>query len=989
MPTSFRETFRNSSCADCAGVAGGKRVHGQRGFGRRGWRLLGWAWLLTGFLAWPVDAFGRSFCVNYAVAPDPADLLAFDLCILDPQTKADLQPGHQLGRQYLAYLSVVEVAPGAGYLKELEAAGISLVSDNPQWKSRCVDLLHPHWAQFVSQKLAAPALAKGFDGLFLDTVDAWQRLAQLHPDKKSEYAQALVALVKKLRADFPGKELVVNRGFDLLGDLQGSVDGVLMESVFRTFDPAGNYVPTRGEDNQALLGKIRDIRRSGLPVYVVDYLPRGNPGLAEAIVDQIRRAGAEPFLTTKELNGVLVAPVTREARRVLVIYGSVLAESEVAEKFAADSFTAERLQMPLEWLGYEVEYLNVGKVSPPAIMDERFCGVIFDVETQLPYGGEAWYVDWILEQKRRGLKVLFTGQYPFQQDVQRARLLKNLGLWGTFAQVPKPERVELKRVNRDLMSYEATLTAHPAEIEDSRAPEGAQIDVSVECTDEAANKLLFDAVFTCDWGGALMEPYATFQASAEDQASLFDPFKFLHRIFPSGKFPAPDTSTRDGRRIFYSHIDGDGFCGVTPYAGKAICGAIIRDRILKKYPFPITASLVEASMRGMEIGQEAKEVPMYEEVARSCFALPNVQAASHSFSHPYVWIDHDDEFIPLYESRGLELKPEVRYDVEKPDMNREIRGSIEYIQKLCPPGKKVDLMLWSGNCRPSPEALRLCQTLGVENMNGGNTVISKRHPFVSNISPRIMQWDGELQIHAANQNEFVYTKNWTGPFFGGFANVIETFKETEEPRRLKAVNIYYHFYSAATLGAMKALEKVHDWCLDQPLHSMTAVDYARLVRDSYQTRVYRQGAKSWLLVNQGHQRTFRLDTSAGVPDLTTSDGIVGYTQYKNWTFVHTGGNAVSRLVLAESPPRHLHLESSQGEITWRELGPARATFSVQELRPRHETILAGLEPGRSWQVRINGQATLQNADDAGRLILQLSGNAEVTVEPQSAEANAR
>ncbi len=923
----------------------------------------------------------RSFQVNYHHEPDPGDLFAFEMSILQPDAKLDLAPAHAMGRKFLAYVSLVEVSKNATYLDKLKAAGIPLREANPAWDSKCMDVLAPGWAEFMIREIVRPAIEKGFDGFFLDTGDSLSLLAKAAPDKAKAQTAAVVALIKQLRTTFPGKEIVLNRGFALLPELRGSVDGVMIESVFQTFKGKEEYAPVGAEDHQALLQKIAEIKTSGLPVYVVDYVARGQSALAQSVAEQIRKLGAEPFITTKELQGTLLAPITRVARRILVIYGSVLAESEVAEKFAADSFTAERLQMPLEWLGYEVEYVNVGKLSPPAALDDRYAGIIFDVETKLPFGGEAWYVDWILEQKARGLKVLFTGQYPFQQDVQRIRLLQGLKVWGSYAQVPHPEKVELRKVNRDVMNYEATLVPHPAEIEDSRAPEGAQVDVSVACTDEAANKLLFDAIYTCEWGGALLDPYATFQASAEDQASLFDPFKFLQRIFPGGQFPAPDPTTRDGQRIFYSHIDGDGFCGVTGHAGDEICGAIIRDRILKKYPFPITVSLVEASMRGWEIGQDKQDVPHYEAVAKACLALPNVLAASHSFSHPYVWIDHDVEFIPLYENRGLELKPEANYDVERPVMEREVKGSIDYIQGLCPPGKKVELMLWSGNCRPSVEALKLCRELGVENMNGGNTVMSKRHPFLSNVSPRVMPWDGELQIHAANQNEFVYTKNWTGPYYGGFAQVLETFEETEQPRRLKPVNIYYHFYSAVTLGSLRALEKIHDWALSQPLHSLTALEYAKIARDSYGTRIYQTGPAAWTLVNQGHQRTFRLPATAGTPDLAACRGVVGYRVVGEVLYVHTKGDPVSQLVMAQKPTPRLHLESSQGEIQWQELTARKAKFAVQERRPKHTLVLAGSAPEKTWRVTIGGsKASEAKADANGRIALELSGDATVLVE---------
>jgi hypothetical protein len=329
----------------------------------------------------------------------------------------------------------------------------------------------------------------------------------------------------------------------------------------------------------------------------------------------------------------------------------------------------------------------------------------------------------------------------------------------------------------------------------------------------------------------------------------------------------------------------------------------------------------------------------------------------------------------------LELKPEANYNPDKPDLVREIKGSAEYINGLCPPGKKVELMLWSGNCRPGAEAIRICRELGLENMNGGNTVISKRHPFVSNVSPLGIPWGDELQIFAAEQNEFVFTRNWRGPFFGGFRKVIETFELTETPRRIKPVNIYYHFYSSATQGALKALTQVHDWCLAQPLHSLTAVEYTRVARDAFHTAIYEAGKREWLLVNEGNLRTYRMESRLGVPDMEKSRGITGWLVSGNQMYVHTRGDTVSRLVLTDAPRPHLHLESCQGEITWKEMSSKRVRCRIQELRPYHELVLAGAPPDSTWIVSINGREIRKSADAAGRLVIGLAKDAEVYVAP--------
>jgi hypothetical protein len=45
------------------------------------------------------------------------------------------------------------------------------------------------------------------------------------------------------------------------------------------------------------------------------------------------------------------------------------------------------------------------------------------------------------------------------------------------------------------------------------------------------------------------------------------------------------------------------------------------------------------------------------------------------------------------------------------------------------------------------------------------------------------------------QNENVYTNLWISPFWG-YINVIQTFELIENPRRLKSISIYYHFYTS-------------------------------------------------------------------------------------------------------------------------------------------------------------------------------------------------
>jgi hypothetical protein len=87
-------------------------------------------------------------------------------------------------------------------------------------------------------------------------------------------------------------------------------------------------------------------------------------------------------------------------------------------------------------------------------------------------------------------------------------------------------------------------------------------------------------------------------------------------------------------------------------------------------------------------------------------------------------------------------------------------------------------------------------------------------------------------------NENIYTNLWHGPFYG-FERVIETFEMTDAPRRLKAVDIYYHSYSASKQASLKALHKAYQWALRRKLHPVYGSEYIRKVEDFYEFAIGR------------------------------------------------------------------------------------------------------------------------------------------------------
>ena len=933
--------------------------------------------------ATPVKEVSSRLYLNYSAEPHPQDLTVFDCCILDPNAKADLGPGHSLGGTFLAYISLVEVQRGSPAEKLAATNNVPFVGQNAEWGSRLLDITSPGWAPMIVEGIAKPAITKGYDGFFLDTIDSTALLAKQSPKKAAAYQQAVVRLIKDLHARFPKARIVTNRGFDLVNEISSVIDGVLVESVYETFDPATKrYKSVSPKDTEWIEGRIRSVQMTGLPVYAVDYVDPGQNELAKKTAMKLSGLGCVPFVTTHELHGTSLAPLREVPRRILVVFGWDPKFADKPVTWPIDTMTAEHLQTALEWMGYEVEYLDIGKKSLPDSLPSRFAGVILDEFLTLRPDQERSMANWLMRQKDAGIPILFAGDIPFTDDEIKDRLASTFGFTGSLRAVHGVKKPSVATLDGSIMNAETRVEPRSLGFKDVTAPPTAEVFLSIRGEDKLGDPVRFDPVFLAPWGGMWLEPYVVLRASQENKLFYADPFRFLGQWLASAKsFPAPDTTTRDGRRMIYSHIDGDGFASLTHFPGHPTCGEVIRNKILQQYPLPVTVSIVEADTRALLKTLNPDDSPRYENIARTIFALPNVQAASHSFTHPFSW-DPDDTNPGHFDRLNVELNDNEKARYPKIDLEREIKGSIDYInERLLPPGKRVELMLWSGNCRPGARALEICRQLGVENMNGGDTILSRLYPSLSGVAPRMMPWGDEIQIFAANQNEFMYANGFQGPSYGGYADVIDTFQRTNQPRRLKPVNIYYHFYSSTFLSSLRALEKVHDWCMKQPLHPVTALEYAQIARDAFRSKIFAIGPDQWLISNTGRLRTLRVPASAGVPDLARCHGVSGYKTEGDVTYIHTTGRTATELVLTDAnsaPQDQLRLVESSADVTFHELTGRQALFQVSGWSTV-DVAFAGIPPGAMVAVTKNKEAGQVQAAADGTLKLSLPPRSTISL----------
>ncbi len=273
-------------------------------------------------------------------------------------------------------------------------------------------------------------------------------------------------------------------------------------------------------------------------------------------------------------------------------------------------------------------------------------------------------------------------------------------------------------------------------------------------------------------------------------------------------------------------------------------------------------------------------------------------------------------------------------------MEREIFGSIEYINtRLSPnPQKKVKVFLWTGDCIPSSQAIRLTYKAGVYNLNGGYTWINNRENYYSYISPMGLDRDGYFQVYPPVQNENIYTKLWRDYY--GYVRAIETFQITEKPKRLKPIAIYYHMYSGQKVASLKALREVYEYALSQRVNPMFASEYAQRVLEFRNMAIAEDIRNSSLIVrSEGNLKTLRIDDKRLYPNIFESKGVVGFSYINNSLYVSLDNSGDYKIVFGEKEP-DFYLVSSNGQIVESVKEGKNISFKIRSYLPLEYEIHA-------------------------------------------------
>jgi polysaccharide biosynthesis protein PelA len=706
-------------------------------------------------------------------------------------------------------------------------------------------------------------------------------------------------------------------------------------------------------------------------------------------------------------------------REILALYDS---QHEKTPQTTRIHYFAE---MPLNWLGYKITYVDVNGALPDATDLGRYRGILsWFVEPMLRVDR---YLDWLDKATARGTRYVFIAEAaPPVMDAnhpQLTRILGRLGLRPSSQYVNVTHTAKINAINPEMVGFERPIDKA---LPDFRVltiiPDKSTVHLAVRAPARfgGENAAL---IVTNGAGGYLADEYSIyFEPNTDRVRWTANPFLFFKLAFGEERLPVPDVTTKSGRRIYFSHIDGDGWNNVSQVEGfreQQLTSAEVASReLIGKFPdLPVSIGVIVGDITPALGGSVAGV-----DVARRLYAMPQVEVASHTYTHPFNWSYFDGSYSRGKEEELIEqsVKPDrslvdrVRsgmfrtsgafgdkskylaggselprsYLKEPFDLQKEVQGALKAAEALAPVDKKAKLYLWSGNTTPFEAAIKATRDAGVRNLNGGDSRLDKEFPSIFYVPPIGRPVGKERQIYAVNSNENTYTNDWTGPFYGFFM-LEHTWANTDKPRRLKPMNLYYHMYVAERAGALAAVKHFLQTIRTAEVIPLAASDYAAIADDFYGVEIEQVDLFSWAITNRGNVQTMRFDAADALTvDLARSRGVFGSNRHERALYVALDP-AVARPIItlrarteeagatdASSPVASLI--SSRWSLSNR--ADSACGFSVNVQGYGAGEMTWATQPGRGFRVTVERKGIklteqIQWADQSGTLSLRLDENA--------------
>jgi polysaccharide biosynthesis protein PelA len=288
--------------------------------------------LLGGVLWWILRDRPLKWIVYYGSAISAEQVRGLDLAILEPDhiipvdlpfvakdhpifaardglatTRPEL--GRRQGPIFVAYLSVGEIHESRYYWQEHRSASW-VVEENPDWPgAHRVDIRSEEWQILLLDDIIPSLLAKGYEGLFLDTVDSAIYLEETYPERFPGSKLAMVKFIRALRDRYPHLIILPNNGFTLLDRYATVIDGIVVEDLYTRYDfaavardpKAPPYIKTPKADTAYKERLLAPVKK---PVFNILYAESRAHPVARYGIAQSQKKGFHWYLATIDLKTI-------------------------------------------------------------------------------------------------------------------------------------------------------------------------------------------------------------------------------------------------------------------------------------------------------------------------------------------------------------------------------------------------------------------------------------------------------------------------------------------------------------------------------------------------------------------------------------------------------------------------------------------------------------------------------------------------------------
>lgn len=203
--------------------------------------------------------------------------------------KATVEKLHRAGKKVLCYINIGEAESYRSYWEKGWKNGTPewiLANDPDGWDgNHLVAFWHPQWQSLVIEKMLAPAIKAGFDGLYLDWVEIYKDETVRKSAAKAGFdtIKSLERFINNLRFEAeklnPNIVFVCQNASELYTypGIISNFDGISQESVWFGWsgDPDKPTVKTDiqvdAKESKKLVDNLLAWKKQGKSVYVIDY----------------------------------------------------------------------------------------------------------------------------------------------------------------------------------------------------------------------------------------------------------------------------------------------------------------------------------------------------------------------------------------------------------------------------------------------------------------------------------------------------------------------------------------------------------------------------------------------------------------------------------------------------------------------------------------------------------------------------------------------